>query len=173
MANTYSQIYIQVVFAIRNREASIHKDWEDDLYKYITGIIRNLGQKPLAINGTENHIHILIGMKPQCCLSNLVREIKKASTSFISESQFCQYKFQWQEGYGAFSYGHSQLDNVIQYIKKQKEHHKKQTFREEYKAFLKLFNIDFKDEYLLEWSWGYMRKTQGRKNIFYTHLTPP
>jgi len=152
MANTYSQIYIQVVFAIQNRDASIQPEWEEELYKYITGIIRNSGQKLLAINGTENHIHIFFGMKPTCCLSDLVREIKKASTKFINERNFNRFKFQWQVGFGAFSYGHSQLDHVIKYIDGQKEHHKKQTFREEYVAFLKLFKIDFKDDYLFEWN---------------------
>ena len=105
----------------------------------------------LAINGTSNHIHLLIGMKPNCCLSDLIREIKKLSNTFIKEKRFTRYNFQWQEGFGAFSYSHSALDNVIQYIQYQKEHHKKKTFREEYMDFLKKFNIEFKDEYLFDW----------------------
>jgi putative transposase len=151
MADTYSQIYIQVVFAVQNRKALIKIDWEEDLYKYITGIIQNKGQKMLAINGVSSHIHLFIGMKPTCCLSDLVREVKKSSNAFIKEHQFTNFNFQWQEGFGAFSYSHSQLSDVIQYITKQKEHHKKRTFKEEYMSFLKAFEIEFKDEYLFEW----------------------
>ena len=151
MANTYSQIYIQVVFAIQNRKALIQPDWETELFKYITGIVQNKGQKMLSINGTSNHIHFFIGMKPSCCLSDLVREIKKSSNTFIKEKNFSKFHFQWQEGFGAFSYGHSQLTDVIHYIGNQKKHHKKQTFKEEYLAFLKAFDIDFKDEYVFQW----------------------
>ena len=151
MADTFTQIYIQVVFAVQNRNAPIHKSWEEELYKYITGIVQNKGQKMLAINGTSNYIHFFIGMKPTCCLSDLVCEIKKASSSFIKEKQFSRFKFQWQEGFGAFSYSHSQLSDVIAYIENQKEHHKKKIFKEEYLAFLKAFEIEFKDEYLFEW----------------------
>jgi len=151
MANTFSQIYIQIVFAVQNRNALIQPAWEEELNKYITGVVQNKGQKMLVINGTNNHIHFFIGMKPTCCLSDLVREIKKASSSFIKEKQFSKFKFQWQEGFGAFSYSHSQLTDVIHYIENQKEHHKKRTFKEEYLAFLKAFEIEFKDEYLFEW----------------------
>ena len=151
MTDTFSQIYIQVVFAVQNRNALISHEWEEELYKYITGIVRNKGQKMLAINGTSNHIHFFIGMKPSCCLSDLVREVKKASNAFIKESKFTNYNFQWQEGFGAFSYSHSQITDVIKYIERQKEHHKKKTFKEEYLAFLNAFEIEFKDEYLFEW----------------------
>lgn len=148
--STYSQIYIQIIFAVKNRESMIRSSWEEELYKYITGIITNKGQKLLAINGVEDHIHILIGMKPSCCLSDLVREIKKSSNSFIKEKQFTRFKFEWQEGFGAFSYSHSALDNVIAYINNQKEHHKKKTFKEEYKAFLMKFNVEHQDKYLFK-----------------------
>ena len=151
MAGTFSQIYIQTVFAVKNRDALIQPEWESELYKYITGIVSHKGQKMLAINGTSNHIHILTGMKPTCCLSDLVREIKKSSNVFINEKRFTSYNFQWQEGFGAFSYSHSALDSVIHYIHNQKEHHKKRTFREEYMDFLEKFEITFKDEYLFEW----------------------
>lgn len=151
MPGTFSQIYIQVVFAVQHREAMIHDSWEEELYKYISGIIRNKEQKMLAINGMPDHIHFLIGMKPSCCLSDLVREVKKSSNDFVKEKQFSKYKFNWQEGYGAFSYSHSNLDNVIAYIMNQKKHHKKKTFREEYLEFLKKFEIEFKDEYLFNW----------------------
>ncbi len=151
MAGTFSQIYIHVVFAVKGRESLIQPHWEEELYKYITGIVRNKDQKMLAINGMPDHIHFLIGMKPSCCLSDLVREIKKSSNEFVREKRFTKFKFQWQEGYGAFSYGHSALDNVIRYINHQKEHHKKQSFRDEYKEFLKKFEIEYKDEYLFDW----------------------
>nr|WP_315263203.1 IS200/IS605 family transposase [uncultured Flavobacterium sp.] len=149
--STYSQIYIQVVFAVKNRQALIADSWEEELYKYITGIVQNKGQKMLAINGMPDHVHIFIGMKPSCCLSDLVREIKKASNSFINEKGFSNYKFEWQEGFGAFSYSHSSLDNVIGYIKNQKAHHKKRSFKEEYIDFLEKFNVEFKNEYLFQW----------------------
>ncbi|MGD9930468.1 MAG: IS200/IS605 family transposase [Mangrovibacterium sp.] len=151
MADTFSQIYIQVVFAVQNRNALINPGWEEELYKYITGITQNKGQKMLAINGTSNHIHFFIGMKPTCCLSDLVREIKKSSNTFIKEKRFTKHHFKWQEGFGAFSYGHSQLTDVIQYIDRQKDQHRKKTFKEEYLAFLKAFEIESKDEYLFEW----------------------
>lgn len=151
MPGTFSQIYIQVVFAVKGRGSLIHSSWEEELYKYISGIVKNKDQKMLAINGMPDHIHFFIGMRPSCCLSDLVREIKKASNEFIKEKRFTKSKFQWQEGYGAFSYSHSALDNVIKYIRNQKEHHKKQTFKEEYIEFLDKFQIEFKNEYLFEW----------------------
>lgn len=150
-SGTFSQIYIQLVFAVKGRQSLIHASWEEEIYKYITGIVQNKGQKMLAINEMPNHIHILIGMKPNCNLSDLVREIKKASNAFIKEKQFSPYNFQWQSRYGAFSYSHSALDQVIKYISNQKEHHKSKTFKEEYLNFLSKYVIDFKEEYLFEW----------------------
>lgn len=149
--STFSQIYIQIVFAVKGRESLIRQDWEERLYQYITGIVQKKEQKMLAIHGMPDHIHFLIGMKPTCSLSDLVREVKKASTVFIKENNLSKFKFNWQEGYGAFSYNHSQLDDVIKYIMNQKEHHKKQTFKEEYISFLKKFAIEYKPEYLFEW----------------------
>lgn len=149
--STFYQIYIQVVFAVKGRNSLIAQSWEEELYKYITGIITNKGQKLIAINGMSDHIHILIGMKPSCCLSDLVREIKKSSNAFINEKKFSKFKFEWQKGYGAFSYSHSSLDNVIAYIQNQKEHHKNKSFREEYIDFLKKFEVEYKDEYLFNW----------------------
>lgn len=151
MPGTFSQIYIQIVFAVKGRESLIHSSWEEELYKYITGIVTNKEQKLLAINGMNDHVHILIGMRPSCCLSDLVREIKKASNEFVNLKRFVQGKFHWQEGYGAFSYSHSALDNVIAYIQNQKEHHRKRSFKEEYKEFLTKYQIEHKDEYLFEW----------------------
>ena len=149
MAGTFSQIYIQVVFAVKGRESLIQESWEEELFKYISGIVKNKDQKMLAINGMPDHIHFLIGMKASCCLSDLVREIKKSSNEFIYEKKFSKYKFQWQEGYGAFSYSHSALDYVITYINNQKEHHKKKSFIDEYKNLLTEHEIEFDERYLL------------------------
>lgn len=151
MPNTYSQIYIQIVFAVKGRESQIKNSWEDELYKYITGIVKQKNQKMLAINGMPDHIHFLIGMKPTCCLSDLIREIKKASCVFIRDQKFSPFKFEWQEGFGAFSYSHSALDKVVKYIMSQKEHHTKISFKQEYEGFLERFNVEFKSEYLFEW----------------------
>lgn len=151
MSGTFSQIYIQIVFAVKGRQSLIAEQWDGELYKYITGIVTNKNQKLLAINGMADHIHILIGMKPSCCLSDLVREIKKASNEFVNKKGFSQSKFEWQEGYGAFSYSHSALDSVIRYIQNQKEHHRKRSFKEEYKEFLIQYRIEHKDEYLFNW----------------------
>ena len=149
--STFSQIYIQVVFAVKGRNSIIKTEWEEELYKYITGIVQNKDQKVLAINGSFDHIHLFIGMKPSCRLSDLVREVKKSSNVFINEKKFSRYKFEWQEGYGSFSYSHSAIDNVVKYIMNQKEHHKKRTFKDEYISLLKKFEIDYKEEYLFKW----------------------
>lgn len=151
MPGTFSQLYIQIVFAVKGRHSLISEHWENELYKYITGIITNKDQKLLAINGMPDHIHILIGMKPSCCLSDLIREVKKASNEFVSKKGFSRSRFEWQEGYGAFSYSHSALDNVIQYIQNQKVHHKSRSFKDEYKEFLMEYRIEHKDEYLFNW----------------------
>ena len=151
MSGTYSQICIQIIFAVKGRESLIHSSWEEELYKYITGIIQNKGQKMLAINGMPDHIHLFIGMQPTCCISDLVREIKKSSNEFIKEKKLCKFKFNWQEGYGAFSYRNSNINTVVNYIKNQKEHHKMTTFKDEYIDFLNKFKIEHKAEYLFEW----------------------
>lgn len=150
MANIYTQIYIQIVFAVKGRQNLVSISWKDELYKYITGIVTNEGQKLIAINGMPDHIHILIGIKPDKSLSDLVRAIKANSSRFINEKRWINGKFEWQTGFGAFSYSHSQLTNVINYIQKQEEHHKKKTFKEEYIDFLKAFNVDFKNEFIFD-----------------------
>ena len=150
MSSTFSQIYIKVVFAVKGRQSLIQHSWEENLYKYITGIVQYKGQKMLAINGMPDHIHLLIGMKPNCSLSDLIREIKKSSNEFVKENKFCN-GFNSQEGFGAFSYSHSQLDNVVKYVMNQKEHHKVKTFEEEYLELLQKFEVKFKEEYLFEW----------------------
>ena len=152
MADTYSQIYIQVVFAVQNRENNIPKNKLEELYKYITGIIYNKKQKLLAINGTTNHIHILISLKPNIAISKLIRDIKANSSNFINHNKWLRGKFKWQEGFGAFSYGHSQLNKIIKYIDKQEEHHKKKTFKDEYFEFLNKFNVEYKKEYVFNFN---------------------
>jgi len=151
MPNTYSQLYIQIVFAVKGRRCLIHRDWEDRLYQYIIGIVRNKKQKLIAINGMEDHIHIFIGLQPDCCLSDLVREIKKVSNEFINSNKLSESKFYWQEGFGAFSYSRSHISNVANYIANQKEHHRKKSFREEYIEILEKFDVEYNERYLFEW----------------------
>lgn len=151
MPNTYSQIYIQVVFTVKGRQSLIHKGFKDELYKYICGIVNGNHQKVYAINGMPDHIHILLSIKPDISLSDLMRNIKANSSKWINSRNFVQGKFQWQEGFGAFSYSKSQLDTVITYINNQEIHHSKKTFREEYIEMLNKFNIEFDHKYVFEW----------------------
>jgi len=150
MANTYTQIHIQTVFTVQNCECLLGKQWKDELYKYITGIVQNRGHKLLAINGMPDHIHILFGMRPSQSLSDLLQDIKGDSSQWINNRKFIRSKFSWQEGYGAFSYGKSQVPQVIQYIQRQEEHHKKKTFLEEYKEFLNAFDIKYDERYIFK-----------------------
>ncbi|GIQ58808.1 transposase [Flavobacterium collinsii] len=150
MANTYSQLYIHIVFTVKGRQNLISKNWKAEIYKYITGIISDKGQKLITINGMPDHIHILIGLKPDKSISDLVRDTRANSSKFISEKKWINGKFEWQNGFGAFSYSHSHLTNIIKYIENQEEHHKTRTFKEEYIGFLKLFDVDFKNEYLFD-----------------------
>lgn len=148
MANTYTQLYFHIVFAVKGRQNHISKTWKDELYKYISGIISNKNQKLMIINGMPDHIHLLIGTKPNCNLSDLVRDIKANSSKWINEKHFVNGKFEWQTGFGAFTLGQSQISKIVNYIKNQEGHHSKKTFREEYIDFLKAYQIDFKNEYL-------------------------
>jgi REP element-mobilizing transposase RayT len=150
MANTYTQIHIHAVFAVQNRLSLIQKQWQDELYQYITGIITNNNHKLLQIGGMPDHIHVLFGMRPTQSVSDLLQDIKGSSSFRINKKQFVRGKFSWQEGYGAFSYGKSQVNNVIDYIKKQEVHHKKRTFADEYLDFLKLFEIEYDERYVLK-----------------------
>ncbi|WP_291286566.1 IS200/IS605 family transposase [Flavobacterium sp.] len=150
MANTYSQLYIHIVFTVKGRQNLISKNWKAEIYKYITGIVSNKGQKLITINGMPDHIHILIGLKPDKSISDLVRDIKANSSKFINDKKWINGKFEWQNGFGAFSYSHSHLTNIIKYIENQEEHHKTRTFKQEYIGFLKLFDVDFKNEYLFD-----------------------
>lgn len=149
MANTYTKIYIHIVFAVKGRQSLIGMSFEENLYKYITGIVERRNHKLLVINGMPDHIHFLIGMHPDSNLSELVREIKKSTNQFIRNEGFCN-GFSWQEGFAAFSHSRSQIDKVIQYILNQKRHHKKTTFQQEYRTLLQRFDIEFSERYLFE-----------------------
>ncbi len=150
MPNTYTQLHIQFVFAVKYRASCIHISWKDELYKYITGIIQNNKHKLIAINGMPDHIHILIGLRPGQSISDLMQDIKGNSSKWINEKRFISGKFEWQEGYGAFSYGKSQLKNVIKYIENQESHHQKKTFVEEYLDFLQKFEVDYDEKYIFK-----------------------
>jgi REP element-mobilizing transposase RayT len=151
MPGTFSQVYIQVVFAVKGRDNLIGKQWKDDLHKYIAGIIKGKEQKPIIVNGMPDHIHAFIGLRPSMAISDLVRDIKNNSSNFINGKKWVNGKFSWQEGYGAFSYSHSQIETVYNYILNQEQHHRKKTFREEYIAFLKKFDVPYEERFLFDW----------------------
>ena len=148
MANTYSQIHIQAIFVVQNRQCLIQNKWKDELYKYISGIIQNQDHKMLQINGMPDHIHMFFGMRPKQSISNLMKMVKENSSKWINEKGFLRNKFSWQGGYGAFSYAKMEVPQVIRYIQNQEEHHRKKTFIEEYLEFLKAFEIDYDERYL-------------------------
>lgn len=150
MAGTFSQIYIQYVFAVKSRENLIRPEFEEEVYKYISGIISGKEQKSLAVNGMPDHVHVLVGLKPVMRISDLARDIKNNTSNFINDKGWLKQKFSWQEGYGVFSYSESNYGKVIDYIKNQKQHHEKRIFRQEYELLLKKFNIPFDEKYLFE-----------------------
>jgi len=150
MAGTFTQLYIQIVFAVKGREKLIAKSWKQQLNEYISGIIRNKNQKAIIVNGMADHIHVFIGLKPSISISDLVRDIKNNSSNFINKSKLVPRKFSWQEGYGAFSYSHSHISKVYNYILNQEKHHRKKTFREEYIDLMMKFNIPFDEKYLFD-----------------------
>jgi len=150
MANTFTQMYIQFVFAVQNRISLIQSEWKDELFKYITGIVQKNKHKLIAINGVANHIHIFVGYKPHQLIPELMQDVKGSSSKWINEKRFVKGKFSWQESYGAFSYSHSQIDQVVKYINNQEQHHKRKTFREEYIELLEKFNIPFDERYILK-----------------------
>ncbi len=151
MAGTYSQIYIQVVFAVKGRQNLLQKEWRSEVFKYMSGIVTNKEQKPIIINGVSDHVHAFIGLRPVMALSDIVRDIKNNSTNFINNHNWIKGKFSWQEGYGAFSYSHSQIEKVYNYILNQEKHHAQQNFQDEYKTFLKKFEIEHDVKYLFDW----------------------
>jgi len=151
MAGTYSQIYIHYVCAVKGRENLLLKPWRDEVFKYMSGIIKGKNQKPIIVNGVADHVHIFVGLIPVMRISDLIRDIKNNSSNFINQQKFLSGKFSWQEGYGAFSYAHSQVEKVYEYILNQEEHHRKKTFQEEYKEFLQKFDVEYKEKYMFEW----------------------
>ncbi|HYK77877.1 MAG TPA: IS200/IS605 family transposase [Daejeonella sp.] len=151
MAGTYTQIYIQVVFAVKGRQNLIDNAWKDDLHKYMAGIIEAKKQKSIIVNGVSDHVHCFVGLKPSIALSDLVRDIKNNSSKFINSRGLIKGKFEWQEGFGAFSYAHSQIERVYNYVLNQEKHHQKKTFKEEYLNLLNKFQIEHKPEYLFDW----------------------
>jgi REP element-mobilizing transposase RayT len=150
MANTYTQIHIQLVFAVQNRASLIKDSWKDEMYKYMTGIIQNKDHKMLQINSMPDHIHILIGLRPTQALAELVKVVKQESTNWINDQKFTPKKFNWQEGYGAFSYTKSDVPRVIKYIQNQENHHREIKFLDEYVEMLKVHEIDYDEKYLFK-----------------------
>jgi REP element-mobilizing transposase RayT len=150
MANTYTQCYFHLVFAVKNRDALIRKVWKDELEKYITGIVQNNRHKMLAIGSMPDHIHILLGYNVNQLIPDLVEEIKTSSNSLIKGKKLSEFRFEWQKGYGAFTHSHSQIDIVAKYILSQEEHHKRKSFKEEYFDILEKNNVEFKEEYLFD-----------------------
>ncbi len=150
MANTYTQLYFHVIFAVKGRDNLISKKWKEKLYKYISGIVSNKEQKLMIINGMPNHIHLLLSTKPNCNLSDLVRDIKSNSSKWINSKQFISGKFEWQTGFGAFTVSQSGVNSVIDYIKNQENHHGKKSFREEYIDFLASYEVEFNSDYIFK-----------------------
>ena len=147
---TYTQLHIQLVFAVKSREALLKDKIRDRVFNYMGGILSDLNHKPLIINGTDNHVHILLGLNPAKSLSETVHCVKRNTSQFINREKLCPKRFSWQEGYGAFSYSKSQVEKVCRYIENQENHHKKKTFRDEYVNFLKSLEIEYNDRYLFD-----------------------
>ena len=150
MADTYTQLYIHIIFAIKARQSLIPKQHKEELHKYITGIINRKNQTVIQINSMPDHIHILVGITPDTAISDLVRDIKANSSKFINRKRWIVGRFEWQTGFAAFSYAHSQLAVVARYIKNQEKHHSRQTFREEYLAFLERFKVPYNPKYVFD-----------------------
>jgi putative transposase len=150
MANTYTQLYVHVIFAVKGRANLISVKWKEKLFQYITGIVTNKNQKMMIINGMPDHIHMLVGLKPECNLSDLMRDVKSNSSRWINEQNFVIGKFEWQTGFGAFSLGQSQIKTAVNYILNQEKHHRVKTFKEEYTTFLEAYQIEFNSEYIFE-----------------------
>jgi len=151
MANTYSQIYIQIVFSVKGRQNLILSTFKDELNKYICGIVNGKKQKVLAIGGVADHIHVLLSINPAVSISDLVKDVKANSSRWINERSFVKGKFQWQEGFGAFSYSYNEIDRVVKYINNQEKHHQKKSFKDEYLEFLDNFKVEFDEIYVFEW----------------------
>ena len=150
MANTYTQLYIHYVFAVQNRLGLISKNWEDDLYKYISGIIANSGHKLYIVNGVQDHIHLLVSMSPSQSPSDFMYNVKRSSSLWINDNKLTVGKFSWQDGFGAFSIGKSQAITTVEYIKTQKEHHAKTLFQEEYEKLLEEYDVEYDERYIFK-----------------------
>jgi putative transposase len=150
MANSYTQIHIQAVFAVKYREGLLHREWRDELLMYLNGTMRNLNHKVLALNGVEDHVHIFFGMNPDVSVSKTLQIVKGESSEWINKRKFCRHHFEWQSGYGAFSYRKSDVPEIIKYVRNQAEHHKHVSFIEEYKALLTEFDVQFDERYILK-----------------------
>jgi REP element-mobilizing transposase RayT len=150
MANTYSQVHLHFVFAPKYRQALIDNSWKTSLYKYITGIVEARQHKMIAINGMSDHLHMLVGFRTTQSIADLMQDVKADSSQWINANRFCGSRFEWQAGYGVFSYSKSQVPDVIHYIQRQKEHHRKSTFREEYLAFLEKFEVAYDERYIFK-----------------------
>ncbi len=150
MANTYHQIYLQIVFAVKYRNAVIKKEWRGELHGAIGNLINEANCKTIIVNGVADHVHCFVGLRPAVSVSELMKSVKAKSSKYINDNKLTPNRFEWQEGFGVFSYSHSHIDRVYKYIEKQEEHHKKQTFRDEYLAFLKLFAINFDEQYIFQ-----------------------
>ena len=148
MANTYTEVHLQFIFAPKYRLSLINNVWENNLYKYITGIVQNNNHKMIIINGMPDHVHLLIGFRTTQSMADLMQDVKTGSSKWINDNKLCSSRFEWQSGYGAFSYSKSQLSSVIKYIENQKEHHRKKTFLEEYKMFLEKFEVTYDEKYI-------------------------
>ncbi|GAB3493341.1 hypothetical protein GCM10027341_08510 [Spirosoma knui] len=149
MPNTYTQLYAQIVFAVKGRQNLIRKEYRDELHQYLTGIVQNKGVKLMAVFAMPDHVHLFVSFGPTVAIADLVRDVKASSSSFIKEKGWCK-RFAWQEGYGAFTYGQSQVKAVVDYVLTQEEHHRKRPFREEYLAFLQKFDVPYEPKYLFE-----------------------
>ena len=150
MANVYKKVYFHVVFAVKNRGVLLHKSWRSNLFAYMSGVLRQRGHFPLAVNGHLDHVHLLFDYSLKELPSDLVRELKKASTAYIKNNNLCPFNFQWQSGYGLFSVGWKEKDQMINYIKNQDRHHSKHSFKAEYLSLLNLYDIEFQNEYIFE-----------------------
>ena len=150
MANTYTQIHVQAIFAVQNRQSLIQENWQEELFKFITAIVQKKGHKLLQINGMPDHVHLLFGLRPAQSLSDLMKVVKGNSSEWINNTGFTKGRFSWQAGYGAFSYAKSQVPNVVRYIQNQKAHHRKKTFTEEYLEFLEAFEVEYDERFIFK-----------------------
>ncbi|WP_396168003.1 IS200/IS605 family transposase [Flavobacterium sp.] len=150
MANTYHQMYIQAVFAVKYRKAVLHKDWRKDVFAVIGNLINETGCKTIIVNGVEDHVHCFLGLKPTVSISELMKTVKAKSSKYINDNNFLLDRFEWQVGYGAFSYSHSHINRVFKYIENQEEHHRKKSFKEEYLKYLDEYKIPFEERYVFE-----------------------